>query len=126
MTEKTSLKNDPLREKTFQFAVRIVKLNQHLINKHKEFTLSKQILKSGTNPGAMAREAAFAESGSDFIHKLSIGRKENGETQYWLELLYATEYISEIEFKSLMSDSVEIGRLLTSSIKTKKKNLASI
>ncbi len=70
----------------------------------------------------MVREAIHAESGIDFIHKLSIGRKENSETQYWLELLLATEYITEKEFKSLHAESEEIGKLFTSSIKTKKRN----
>ncbi len=123
MKKTTHTKNDPLREKTFQFAVRIVNLYKYLVEKKKEYTLSNQILRSGTNPGAMVREAAFAESGPDFIHKLSIGQKENGETQYWLELLHTTDYISEKEFHSLMSNSEELGRLFTSSIKTKKKNL---
>ena len=88
-------KNDPLREKTLNFAIRIYRLNQYLINEKKEFTISKQILKSGTNPGAMVREAASAESANDFIHKMAIAKKETGETQYWLELLLKTNKISQ-------------------------------
>ena len=121
--ENYTNKHNPLRDKSFQFAVRIVNLHKYLIETKKEFTMSNQVLRSGTNPGAMVREAEFAESGSDFIHKLSIGRKENGETQYWLELLYATNYISKNESESLISDSQELGKLFTSSIKTKKRNL---
>lgn len=121
MKEKNTNKNNPLKEKTFEFAIRIVNLHQHLIDKKREFTISKQLLKSGTNPGAMVGEAEFAESGGDFIHKLSVGRKENGETQYWLELLHTTDFISTKEFESLISDADEIGKLFTSSIKTKKK-----
>ena len=116
-------KNDPLREKSFHLAVRVIKLYKHLTTKKKEFILSKQVLRSGTNPGAMVREAVNAESGGDFIHKLGIAQKETGETQYWLELLYQTEYINESEFNSLFNDSEEVMRLLRSSILTKKKNM---
>ena len=117
--------SDPLREKTFQFAIRIVRLYRYLTEEKKEYVVSKQILKSGTNPGAMAREAANAESGLDFVHKLGIAQKETGETQYWLELLFATEYIKEQEFQSIYADSEEVMRLVRSSILTKKKNLAA-
>ncbi len=116
-------KEDPLRDKSFQFAVRIVRLNRYLIGEKKEYLLSKQILRSGTNPGAMVREAANAESGPDFIHKLGVAQKEIGETQYWLELLFATDYINDVEFHSLFKDSDEVMRLIRSSILTKKKNL---
>ncbi len=115
--------NSPLREKSFNLALRIVKLYQYLILTKKEFVLSKQILKSGTNPGAMVRESANAESSADFIHKLSIALKEIGETEYWLELLYRSNYITTPEYDSLRADVVEVGKMLTSSIKTKKKNL---
>ncbi|MEO1260672.1 MAG: four helix bundle protein [Bacteroidota bacterium] len=121
--KKATQKKHVLKEKTLKFAIRIVNLNRHLVYEKREFVLSKQILKSGTNPGAMAREAANAESGKDFIHKLSIAQKENGETQYWLELLHATDFISKAEFDSLSSDCEEIGKIITSSIKTKKRNL---
>jgi four helix bundle protein len=86
--------------------------------------MSKQVLRAGTNPGAMVREAANAENGSDFIHKLAIAQKETGETQYWLELLWKTNYLSEVEFQSINADSIEVMKLLTSSIVTKKKKMA--
>lgn len=121
--EKATQKKDVLKEKTLKFAVRIVNLNRFLINEKKEFVLSKQILKSGTNPGAMVREAANTESGMDFIHKLAVAQKETGETQYWLELLFATNFINKTEFESLFADSNEIGKIIASSIKTKKRNL---
>jgi len=114
--------NDPLRIKSFNLAVRIVNLFKHLSEEKKEFVLSKQLLRSGTNPGAMVREAKFAESSKDFIHKLGVAQKETGETMYWLELLKATGYINEGEFKSMYCDTEEVMKLLTSSIKTKKKN----
>ncbi len=117
-------KADPLREKSFHLAVRIVKLCQYLVAVKKEFILSKQLLKSGTNPGAMAIEAANAESGLDFIHKLGIAQKETGETMYWLELLYATDYLTDTEFQSMHTDAVEVMKLIRSSIRTKKKNLS--
>lgn len=116
-------KYGPLHEKSFQLAVRIVKLHKYLMNEKKEFAISKQILRSGTNPGAMVRESENAESGVDFIHKLSIAQKETSETQYWLELLFATEHLSESEFHSIHADTEEVMRLLRSSILTKKKNL---
>ncbi|MDO8367674.1 MAG: four helix bundle protein [Saprospiraceae bacterium] len=120
-----SRKPHALRDKTFQFAVRIVRLHKYLIEEKKEFILSKQILRSGTNPGSMIREAINAESSLDFVHKLGIAQKETGETQYWLELLYASKYLSESEFYSLFNDSEELMKLIRSSIMTKKKNIAT-
>lgn len=121
--KKTYKKKDVLKEKTLKFAIRIVNLNRFLVAEKKEFVMSKQILKSGTNPRAMVREAAHAESGKDFIHKLGVAQKETGETQYWLELLFETNFITKTEFESLHSDSEEIAKIIASSIKTKKRNL---
>lgn len=118
-------KSDPLREKSFNLAARIVRLCRYLNDEKKEFTLSKQLLRSGTNPGAMVREAANAESPLDFVHKLGVAQKETAETQYWLELLLATEFLTEVEFRSIHSDSEEVLKLLRSSILTKKKKLAA-
>lgn len=115
---------DPLKDKSFKLAVRIVKLCKYLMQEKKEFIISKQVLRSGTNPGAMVREAKNAESGKDFIHKLAIGQKEADETMYWLELLHATDYISQPEFQSLHTDTEEVLKLIKSSIKTKKRNLS--
>ncbi len=99
-------------------------LGRYLTEQKKEYIISKQILRCGTNPGAMVREAANAESGLDFVHKLAVAQKETGETQYWLEILYAAEYINEKEFESLYANTEDIMKMLVSSIKTKKKNLA--
>lgn len=125
MLRETNEKNsqNPLQEKSFNLALRMVKLYQYLTNEKKEYILSKQIMRSGTNPGAMVHESINAESGQDFIHKLSIALKETSETQYWLKLLYRSGYITETEFNSIFADTVEVGKILTSSIKTKKKNL---
>jgi len=113
---------DPLKEKTLTLAIRIVKLCKYLQEEKREYTISKQIIRSGTNPGAMVREAQNAESAKDFVHKLSIGQKETAETQFWLELLYETDYISENEFKSLYADTKNVMNLIRSSILTKKRN----
>ncbi len=77
-----TIKRNALQEKSFDFALRIIRLYKYLTEEKKEFVLSKQILRAGTNPGAMVREAANAESGQDFVHKLSIAQKETGETLY--------------------------------------------
>ncbi|MCU0470332.1 MAG: four helix bundle protein [Arcicella sp.] len=112
-----------LEEKTLSFSIRIVNLYKFLIDDKKEFVMSKQILRCGTNPGAMVREATNAESGLDFIHKLSIAQKEIAETIYWLELLQATNFLKQAEFESISSDAQEIMRIIRSSILTKKQNL---
>ena len=117
--------NNPLRKKSFLFAVRIVKLHQFLVEEKKEYVISKQVLRCGTNPGAMSREADNAESSKDFIHKLSIAQKELSETQYWLELLYVTDFLNEKEFCSLHEDAEELLRIVSSAIITKKKRLRS-
>lgn len=116
-------KNSPLKEKTFLFAVRIVNLYKYLTEEKREYIMSKQVLRSGTNPGAMVREAFNAESDKDFIHKLNIGQKEIGETIYWLELLKETGYISENQFLSINADAIEVMKLLKSSIITKKRKI---
>lgn len=117
--------NSPLREKTMNFAVRIVELNKYLVQKKTEYIMSKQVLRSGTNPDAMIREAVNSESDLDFIHKLAIAQKETGETLYWLELLFRTNYLTSAEYISMSADAEEIMKMLRSSILTKKKNLAT-
>jgi four helix bundle protein len=112
-----------LAKKTLSFSIRIVNLYKYLCEEKKEFVMSKQILRSGTNPGAIVREAANAESGMDFIHKLAIAQKEIAESSYWLELLVTTEYLNKTEYDSIDSDAKEIMRLLRSSILTRKQNL---
>jgi four helix bundle protein len=114
---------NPLKDKTLDFAVRIVNLYTYLKDEKREYVLNKQILRSGTNPGAMVREANNTESGADFIHKLAIGQKEIAETQYWLELLHKTNHINETEYNSFHKDADEISRMIRSSILTKKQNL---
>ena len=117
------MKNNPLKEKSFNFAIRIVNLYRFLITEKKEYVMSKQLLKSGTAVGALAREAEHAESKADFIHKLSIAQKECNESLFWLELIERTEYITIEQFNSIFDDTVEIMKLTTSIIITTKKNL---
>ena len=117
------MKNNPLKEKSFDFAIRIVNLYRFLITEKKEYVMSKQLLKSGTAVGALAREAEHAESKADFIHKLSIAQKECNESLFWLELIERTEYITIEQFISIFDETVEIMKLTTIIIITTKKNL---
>lgn len=111
-----------VKDKSFAFALRVANLYKYLISEQKEFVLSKQLLRSGTSVGAMVREAEYAETSKDFIHKMAIARKEAGETMYWLELLKETEYLSEKLFNSIYTDATELIKMLTSIIKTTKAN----
>ena len=115
------MKNNIIKDKSFNFALRIVKLYKHLTKEKKEYVLSKQLLRSGTSIGAMVREAEQAESKADFIHKLSVALKEANESEYWIELLHQSEYIDNLGFQSISSDLKEILKLLTSIVKTAKK-----
>ncbi|MCD7901313.1 MAG: four helix bundle protein [Bacteroides sp.] len=101
-------KDNVVQDKSYRFAIRIVKLYKGLISERNEFVLSKQILRSGTSIGANVREGINAQSTADFIHKLSIAQKEYDETLYWLELLKDTDYIVEKEFISISSDAQEL------------------
>ncbi|PZX20122.1 four helix bundle protein [Breznakibacter xylanolyticus] len=112
-----------VKNKSFAFAVRVVKLYKFLCEEKKEFVLSKQLLRSGTSVGAMVREAEHSESKADFIHKMAIAQKEINETLYWLELLKETEYITHQQFESINKDAIEIIKLITSIIKTTKSHI---
>ena len=116
---------NPLKDKSLEFALRIIKLYKFLQTQN-EYVLSKQILRSGTAVGALYREAEYAESKQDFIHKLAIALKEANETNYWLELLYKSDYIDEPQFMSVNEDCIQLVKLLTSIIKSTKANLASL
>lgn len=112
--------NSILKTKSFDFAVRIIKLYKFLKKQHFEYELSNQLLRSGTAVGALIREAEHAESRKDFSHKLSIGLKEANESAYWLELLYTTEYINKKMFDSMIKDATELLKMLIASVKTTK------
>ena len=111
-----TMKENVLKMKSFAFALRVVKLYQFLSQEKKEKVMSLQLLRSGTAIGAMVREAEYAESKADFIHKLNIALKEANETEYWMELLFKSEYLSEEAFNSLSMDIKELLKLLISSL----------
>jgi four helix bundle protein len=115
-------KKNVLRDKSFAFAVRIVKLYKYITADKQEYILSKQLLRSGTSIGANVREAQNAESTADFIHKLGIAQKETDETLYWLELLKETDFLSEPEFVSMQNDATELMKIIRSIILTVKAN----
>ena len=119
MSEKRSI----IKDRSFAFAVRAIRLFQYLTETKKEYVLSKQLLRSGTAIGALVREAQNAESTKDFIHKLGIAQKECDETIYWIELLKETEYINDKEFESINNEANELLKMLRSAIITSKKNL---
>lgn len=116
------MKENVIKTKSFDFALRVIKLYQFLCDEKKEFILGRQLLRSGTAIGALVREAEQAESKADFIHKLSIALKEANETEYWIELLYQSGYIDETMFDSVSMDVKELLRLLVSIIKSSKKS----
>jgi len=111
-----------LSDKSKKFAIRIINLYKHLCSEKSEYVLSKQLLRSGTSIGANVCEAKNGQSRPDFIAKMHISLKEASETKYWLELLYETNYITKTEYDSIVSDCIEINKLLTATIKTTKSN----
>ena len=110
-----------IESKSFDFAVRIVKLCTYLQTEKKEYVLSKQLLRSGTSIGANVTEAQQAQSRPDFISKMSISLKEAVETNYWLRLLKASNLLSENEYASIFADCTELEKLLTSIVKTSRQ-----
>lgn len=117
------MKENVLLEKSYQFALRIVKLCRYLNEEKHEFVISKQILFTGTSIGSQIEEAQQGEDRSDFLHQLSIANKHAFKTNYWLRLLHDSEYISEKQFQSLLADCEEIQKILTTTLKTTKKSL---
>ncbi|HSW67708.1 MAG TPA: four helix bundle protein [Bacteroidales bacterium] len=115
-----------LKDKSFAFAIAIVRAYKTLVEEKREFVMSKQLLRSGTSVGANIREAKNAESTNDFIHKLGIAQKECDETLYWLELLKKTEFLNEQTFLELSDQANQILKMIRSTILTiKQKNLKS-
>lgn len=116
-------KENVVKEKSFAFALRVMKMYRFLVEQKKEYVLSKQLLRSGTAIGALVREAEHAESTADFIHKLAIAQKEANESEYWIELLYRSEYFDEKSYSSIISDLTELQKILASIILTTKEKL---
>lgn len=118
------MKDNPVKTKSFAFAVRIVNLYKYLIENKKEFVLSKQLLRSGTSIGANVEEGIAGQSKKDFIAKLSISLKEAKETHYWLRLLVECEYIDDKMVESMLADCNELIILLTRILQTARKNMS--
>jgi len=112
--------DDPLTDKSYQFAIRVVKLSKFLQQDKKEYILSKQVLRSGTAVGALISEAEFGQSKADFTNKMSIALKEANETKYWLSLLMDTGFISKNQYSSLQTDCKELIAMLVATVKTSK------
>ena len=110
-----------IRQKTIDFAIRIVNFYKYLCRDKKEFVLSKQILRSGTSIGANVRESKNAQTDPDYLSKMNIALKDADETQYWLEVLFRSEMISEQENNSLNEDLKEIIAILVAIVKKLKK-----
>ena len=113
--------DNTIKDKSLDFAIRIVRLYKHISETSHEYVLSKQLLKSGTSIGANVREAIGGQSKEDFIAKMHIALKEVYETEYWLELLYNTDYLTEKEFESIFTDCRELTNILASILKTMKE-----
>lgn len=117
------VENNITQEKSYLFAIRIIKAYKYLSTSQKEYVLSKQLLRSGTAIGALVREGVHAQSRADFLNKMNIALKEACETEYWISLLHDTDYFSEDIYSSIHADSVELVKLLTSTVKTLKDSL---
>ena len=111
-----------VKDKSKKLAVRIIRLYQYLNEEKREYVMSKQVLRAGTSIGANVREALEGQSKADFTAKMSIALKEASETEYWLELLYETEYMSAEQYTSIAGDCKELVKLLTSIVKTSRTN----
>ena len=118
-----TMRENLLIDKSIAFAAQIIRLHRYLINTQKETIISKQIVRSGTSIGANINEANYGQSKADFISKLHIALKEAAETEYWLRLLLASEYISKELGESMLKDCLELKRILIASINTAKSNL---
>lgn len=112
------MKENIIADKSKAFALRIIKLYKHLVAEQKEYIISKQLLRCGTSIGANVKEAIRGQSKSDFYAKLNISLKEASETEYWLELLYESDYITKTQFESIYVDCQEIIKLLVAITKT--------
>lgn len=114
-------KDNLIVQKSKAFALRIIKLYTYLCNDKKEYILSKQLLRSGTSIGANIKEAIRGQSKADFVFKLNISLKEASETEYWLELLHESEYLSDEQFNSIYADCVELLKILTAIINSSRE-----
>ena len=119
-------KENVVMNKSYAFALRIVKLYKYLVYEKKEYVLSKQLLRSGTSIGALIREGEHAQSKADFLNKMNVALKEANETQYWIELLRDSSYLSFEESLSIYDNANELIRLLASIVKSTKQSLGTL
>jgi len=117
------MKENIIKDKSFNFAIRIVNLYKFLCEEKKEYIISKQLMKSGTSIGANVSEADRAVSKKEFVNKSSIALKEANESQYWIELLYKTNYLDDVQYESLKKDIAEINKILVAIVKKSSNNL---
>ncbi len=117
------MEDNPILEKSFAFALRIVKLYRYLVDQKQEFVLSKELLISGTHIGKHIKEATDAESRQVFITEMGIARRKASETEYWLMLLFQSGLLNESQYQSIENDRTEIIKMLTSIVKTSKQNI---
>ena len=118
------MKENVVRDKSYVFALRMIKAYKYLTQEQREFVLSKQALRSGTSIGALVREAEHAQSDADFTNKMNVALKEANETEYWLMLLKDSEYVDEQSYNSIQHDCSELIKLLASIVKTSKEKMS--
>lgn len=109
--------------KSLDFAIKVIRLYQHLSKNKSEYVLSKQLLRSGTAIGALVREAEHAQSKKDFLNKMNIALKEANETLYWIILLEKTDYITKTEYNAIFYEAQELVKILAAIVKTTKNNI---
>jgi four helix bundle protein len=114
------MKNNPVLDKSFSFAIKTIEVYKYLKNEQKEYVLSKQLLRSGTSIGANVNEATAAQSKRDFLSKMCIASKESRETLYWIRLLHKTDYLKDAGY---LHDCQELVRILTAIVKTTQESL---
>jgi len=117
------MKDNIVKDKSYFFALRIIKTYKFLAQEQREFVLSKQVLRSGTSIGALVKEAEHVQSLADFVNKMNIALKEANETEYWLMLMKDSEYLDEKSYHSIHNDCCELIKLLASIVKTSKEKI---
>ena len=116
------MNENPIVAKSFAFALRIIKLCRYLADEHKEFTLSRELLSSGTNIGRYVVAATSGESSEAFVGSMAKGLQNADITEYWLKLVHFAELINDREYESIEADRKELAKMLTKIVKTSKGN----
>ena len=116
------MKDNIVLEKSFAFALRIIKLYRHLVNEKKEYVMSKELLIAGTGVGRHVKDAVFAESREVFVNEFGVARRKSADTEYWLQLLAFDGLISTREFESIDADRIEVTKLINAIRASSKKN----